>query len=242
MANTHLANPRLAVDKFSGTDPDQDAESFIQLIKRKLNFALGDEPGDAGELANYILRKKALFSSLLRGPTAEWYVSNISNATTWENVRTNFMTRFSDGRNKFRYRMEVKYCIGGDGEEIRKVLHHIKRTGDKGWRDDMEGIAAADHGAQRAAQGRQRQRCIDYLLKGLRPRYLQRRAQVNLIENPNATWNVFSTRIIERDVSLQVSSNFLNDEEQTKAQMVTLGQEMKNLRSEIQEHRVKAVG
>ena len=37
------------------------------------------------------------------------------------------------------------------------------------------------------------------------------------------------------------SSNFLNDEEQTKAQMATLGQEMKNLRSELQEHRVKAV-
>ena len=40
---------------------------------------------------------------------------------------------------------------------------------------------------------------------------------------------------------MQVSSNFLIDEEQTKAQMATLGQEMKNLRSELQEHRVNAV-
>ena len=61
------------------------------------------------------------------------------------------------------------------------------------------------------------------------------------MENPNATWNDFSTRIIQRDVSFQVSSNFSNDEEQTKAQMATLGQEMKNLRSELQEHRVFAV-
>ena len=61
------------------------------------------------------------------------------------------------------------------------------------------------------------------------------------MENPNATWNDFSTRIIQRDVSFQVSSNFLNDEEQTKAQMATLGQEMKNLRSELLEHRVNAV-
>ena len=61
------------------------------------------------------------------------------------------------------------------------------------------------------------------------------------MDNPNATWNDFSTRIIQRDVSIQVSSNFLNDEEQTKAQMATLGQEMKNLRSEPQEHRVNAV-
>ena len=178
MANTHLAYPDLAIDKFSGTDPDQDAESFIQLIERKINFALGDAPGDAAELANYTFRKKALFSSLLRGPAAEWYESNITNATTWDNVRTNFVTRFSDGRNKFRYRMEVEHCIRGDGEEIRNFLHRIKRTVDKGWPDDMEGIAPADHGAERAAQGRQRrQRYIDYSLKGLRPRYLQRKAQ-----------------------------------------------------------------
>ena len=80
MANTHLAYPDLAIDKFSGTDPDQDAESFIQLIERKINFALGDAPGDAVELANYTFRKKALFSSLLRGPAADWYESNITRA------------------------------------------------------------------------------------------------------------------------------------------------------------------
>ena len=135
MANTHLAYPDLAIDKFSGTDPDQDAESFIQLIERKNNFALGDAPGDAGELANYTFREKSLFSSLLRGPAAEWYESNITNATTWDDVRTKFVTRFSDGRNKFRYRMEVEHCIRGDGEEIRNFLLRIKRTLDKGWRN-----------------------------------------------------------------------------------------------------------
>ena len=61
------------------------------------------------------------------------------------------------------------------------------------------------------------------------------------MENPNATWNDFSTQIIQRDVSYQVSSNFLNDEEQTKVQLASLGQKMKNLRSELQEHRVNAL-
>ena len=61
------------------------------------------------------------------------------------------------------------------------------------------------------------------------------------MEHPNSTWNNFSTRIIQRDVSYQVSSNFLNDEEQTKIQLASLGQEMKNLRSELQEHRVNAL-
>ena len=61
------------------------------------------------------------------------------------------------------------------------------------------------------------------------------------MENPNATWNDFSTKITQKDGSFQASSSFLNDEEQTKAQMATLGQEMKNIRSELQEYRVNAV-
>ena len=138
--------------------------------------------------------------------------------------------------------MEVEHCIREDGEEIRIFLHRIKRTVDKGWPYDLNGIEPAHHNAERDAQGRQRrQRYIDYSLKGLTPRYLQRKAQEYLMENPNVTWNDFSTRITQRHVSFQVSSNFLNDEEQTKAQMVTLEQELENLRSELQEHRVNAV-
>ena len=71
MAAAHLAYPDLAAYKFSGTDLDQVAETFIQLIERKINFALEDAPGDAGEFENYTFRKKALFASLLRGPAAE---------------------------------------------------------------------------------------------------------------------------------------------------------------------------
>ena len=197
MANTHLPYPDIAIDKFSGTDPDQDAEYFIQLIERKINFALGDAPGDAGELVNYTFRKKALFLSLLRGPAAQWYESNFTNATTWEDFRTIFITRISDGRNKFRYQMEVEDCIRGDGEEIRIFSRRIKRTVDKGWPDDLNGIEAANHAAERTAQRRQRrQRYIDYSLNRFRPRYLQRKAQEYLMENPNATWNDFPTRII----------------------------------------------
>ena len=89
MANAHLAYPELALDKFSGTDPDQDAEAFIRLIECKIIFALGTEPeAAADEHINYLFRKKALFSSLLRGPAAEWYGSTITDAITWNDVRT----------------------------------------------------------------------------------------------------------------------------------------------------------
>ena len=139
--------------------------------------------------------------------------------------------------------MDVEHCVRGDGDEIRSFLHRLKKIVDKGWPDGMEGIAEGDRAAERQAQVRQRrQRYIDHTLRGLRPRYLQRKAQEHLMENPNAIWNDFFTRIIQSVGSYQVSSNFLNGEEQTKVQMASLGPEMKkNFRSELQKHRVNAL-
>ena len=118
MANAHLAYPDLDLDKFSGTDPVQDAKAFIRLKECKTNFALWTEPNAADdEHVIYLFRKKALFSSLLKGPAAEWYGSTVTDAMTWNDVRTLFITRFSDGRNKFRHRMEVENCIRADGEK-----------------------------------------------------------------------------------------------------------------------------
>ena len=80
---------------------------------------------------------------------------------------------------------------------LEEVEKKFERTVDKGWPDDLNGIEAAHHNGEREAQGGQRkQRNIEYSLKGLRPRYLQRKAQKYLKENPNATWNDFSTRIL----------------------------------------------
>ena len=71
MVNTQLTYPDLPLDKFSGTDPDQDAEAFTRLIECKISFALGTEPDAAlAEHAICLFRKKALSSSLVRGPAA----------------------------------------------------------------------------------------------------------------------------------------------------------------------------
>ena len=82
---------------------------------------------------------------------------------------------------------------------------------------------------------------MDYSLRGPRPRYLQRKAQEYLMERPNATWNNFCAEIIQKDLILEVSSTFLSHEAQTKAEMATLGQQIRNLRSELKEYPVNAV-
>ena len=65
--------PDLALDKFLGNDPDQDAKSFLLTVENKINFSLGSQQTDIAERTSYLFRKKALFSSLFRGPAAEWY-------------------------------------------------------------------------------------------------------------------------------------------------------------------------
>ena len=47
--------------------------------------------------------------------------------------------------------MEVEHCIRADGEEIRNLFHRIRKTMDKGWPDDMVGIAPGDQNAKRNA-------------------------------------------------------------------------------------------
>ena len=154
MAATHLDYPDIALDKLSVTDSDQDAESFIQLIDRKIKFAFGDVPANLDALAKYTFRKKILFSTFLRGPASVRYGSNIEAATPWEDIRTDCFTRFSDRLNKFRHRPHIEHCARGDGKEIKNCLQRIKKTVDKDWPDDMNGIERAQQKTEPVAQGK----------------------------------------------------------------------------------------
>ena len=220
MAHTHLAYPDLALDKLSGTDHDQDAEKIIQLIERKISFALGDAHGDADELTNYTFRKKALFSSLLPGPVAEWYENIITNATTWENVRTNLITRFSDGRNKLCYRMEVEHRVTGD-EEIRNFYtvsnERFIKAGPMIWMV-LRPLSKMRNEQHKEDKGTWTTVCEDFDL------------DISNGKLKSLWWRVqtpLGTQIIQKDLILKVSSTVLSYEAQTKAELATLEHEIK---------------
>ena len=61
------------------------------------------------------------------------------------------------------------------------------------------------------------------------------------MEHPNATWNALSTHLINKNIFYQVSTSFISDEEQNEAQMASLGQELKTLRSKLKKHRINAL-
>ena len=114
----HLGYPYTPSDKFSCTEPDRDAESFLQLTEA---------------------------------------------TTFWNEIKMNFITRLSDGRNKLRHRLEVEHR----------------------WPDDTNGIPNARQNAERTTQKRkQKQTYMEYNLRRLQPNFLQLKAQEQLMEYP----------------------------------------------------------
>ena len=133
------------------------------------------------EGARYLFRKKGLFSSLLRGPAAEWYGKN--DAATWDQIRTAFIDRFSDERDKYRRRIRAENCERGNEELIKNFYHSVKSAVDKGWALDPNGTQA-----ERDNQQNQRKaKFIELTVRGLKPAGLKRKTHEYLIEHPNAT-------------------------------------------------------
>ena len=113
---------------------------------------------------------------------------------------------------------------------------------DKGWPGGMNGVPKAQQNEERATKSIQRKpKYMEYSLRGLRPNYSKRKAQEPSMDYPNTIYNDFLTHIIQEYLKLQVISNFLQDVEQIKTDLFTLGQVMGYLQIELREHRVNTV-
>ena len=91
------------IEKFSVTEPKNDADGFDEQIEHKIKVTLGQLPAPVNDRENYLFRQRALLACLLRGPAAEWYAANINEddaAHTWDFIKREFGTRFADGRDR----------------------------------------------------------------------------------------------------------------------------------------------
>ena len=92
---------------------------------------------------------------------AESFLQLTEATTSWNGMKMNFITRFSDVRNKFHNRLEVEHC----------------------WPDDTNGVPNAQQKAERTTQERQQKQIyMDYNLRRLKPNYLQLKAREQLLE------------------------------------------------------------
>ena len=228
------------MDKFSGNDPDQDVKSFLLTIENKIDFSLGSPPNDAGEAVRHLFRKKALFSSLLRGPAAEWYEGfNVGNPLpTWIQVRTAFITRFSDDRDKYRHSITAENYVRGKVELVKNFYHRVKQAVDKGWPID----AAANQNERDAQQNSRNQKYIDFTIRGLTPSGLKRKAHEFLIEQPNTTWDNFKDHVANKDLIYSVSSEFVpNSTNEQNSKLDSLEKQVRELSTLLKEQQVNAL-
>ena len=238
MAENTVSFPDLALDKFSGNDPDQDAKSFLLRVENKINFSLGSRPTNVAERARYLFRKKTLFSLLLRGPATEWYADSINDAASWDQIRTAFIDRFSDDRDNYRHRIAAENCVRGNEELIKNFYHRVKSAVDKGSPLDPNGTKA-----ERDNQQNQRNaKYIEFTVRGLKPTGLKRKVPEYLIEHPNANWDAFQTHITSKDVIYTISSELVpNSTSDHNTKLNSLEHQIKKLTALFKEEQVKQI-
>ena len=115
----------VVMEKFSCTEPGDDADAFVKQVEHTIEVTLGQLPAPGTHRENYLFRQRALFASLPRGPAAEWYAANINEddaAQTWDFIEREFRTRFTNGRDRYRFRIQAENIERTENEPIKTYL------------------------------------------------------------------------------------------------------------------------
>ena len=142
-----------------------------------------------------------LLCSVLRGPAAEWFDS-LDASLTWDEIKTQFIARLTDGKMQYRFRIEAENLKRQPDENIKNYIHRIKTLVDKGWPTPSD----ADANARTACENQRIGKYKEYFIRGLTPPGLKQKAHQALIEDPNKTWEALQTLIIHKDTSLVISA------------------------------------
>ena len=231
MAANVVAYPDRALEKFTGLDPSEDAQEFFNLIQRKIQFSLGTrDPADADLQAAYDARQKALFGSVLRGPAAQWF-ETLAPGFAWNEVRNQFITRFTDAKDKYRKRIEVESIKRQPDELIKSYTHRVTKAVEKGWPDPDF------NNDQRNAK------CMEYFVRGLTPPRLKQKAHQRLIENPATTWQQLQDHVATKDLSFSVSSEFTGTASSSidnKIEIEGLKNQLTEIANLMKDHKINA--
>ena len=230
MANV-VAYPDLALEKFTGLDPNEDARDFLDIVEKKRAFSLGTRPGDAGDEQDaYDNRQRALFGSILRGPAAQWYQGLAANLP-WNDIRDQFIDRFTDDKDKYRRRIEAENIKRQPDEFIKSYIHRLSTAVDRGWPNPTF------NDDQRTAKK------MEFFVRGLSPPGLKQKAHQFLIENPTATWQQLKDHIATKDLSFAVSSEFTGTASSSvdnKLEIEGIKDQLKELTGLMKDHKINA--
>ena len=170
---------------------------------------LGVVPTDGDEKKSYENRQRSLFGSLLTDTALEWF-NIVDEAKVLNDIKGDFLDRFTDGRDNFKHRLEVENASRQEGELLKNYFRRVKHAVDKGWPEDLTNVANADRAQEAVIQSRQReQKYIDFAIRGLQPPSLKRKAHGRPIKKPNESWDDLKGHLITQDLTCIVINESL---------------------------------
>ena len=230
MANV-IAYPNLALEKFTGLDPNENARNFLDIVEKKIAFSLGTRPADAGgDQDAYDNRQRALFGSILRGPAAQWY-QGLAAKLSWNDIRDQFIDRFTDDKNKYRRRIETENIKRQPDEFIKSYIHRLSTAVDRGWPNPTF------NDDQRTTKK------MEFFVRALSPPVLKQKAHQFLFENPPATWQKLKDHIVTKDLSFAISSEFIGTASSSidnKLEIEGIKDKLKKLTGLMKDHKINA--
>ena len=137
---------------------------------------------------------------MLTDTSLEWFNDNVTNATTWAQLKDLFLNRFTDGQDQFKHRIDAENAARQDGVLIKNYFHRVNSSVD---RSSVDVTVHADEAAQTAERNmrtRQRsQKYIGFSIKGIRLLALRQKAREYMIEHPRSNWDQFTNHVITKD-------------------------------------------
>ena len=123
MANA-VTHQDLALEKFIEIDSSEDPTTFTHLLENNNSFPAGSRPATNENTTQIVYddRRKALF-----GP------SSLEAALTRDEIKTQFITRFNDGKMQSRFRIAAESLKRQPDENMKRYIHRSKTLVDKGW-------------------------------------------------------------------------------------------------------------
>ena len=70
-------------------------------------------------------------ASLHRGPAAEWYAAKFDEddaAHKWDFIGRDFRTQFTDGRDRYRFRIQAENIKRTENEPIKAYLQRVRKS------------------------------------------------------------------------------------------------------------------
>ena len=128
-------------------------------------------------------------------PAAQWF-ETLAAALLWNAVRNQFLTRFTDAKDKFRKGIEVESIKRQPDELIKSYTQRVTKAIEKRWPDPDY------NNDQRTAKS------LEYFVRGPTPSALKQKAHQLLIESPT-TLQQLKDHVATKDLNFSVSSEFM---------------------------------